>query len=223
MSASTPSRDDGCMNVLPMGPRAMLVEDLAVEPAVWSVALRAMISERRIEGVIDVIPAAETVLVRCEDEGSLRQVGNIVDDVERHEGARAADRSAGHVDEPIVIPVDYDGDDLEDVAARTGRSTGEVVRLHHSALYRVAFCGFAPGFGYLSGLPTELHLPRRASPRTVVPVGAVAIASEFSAVYPRASPGGWHLIGRTDIVMFDPDRRPPALLEPGARVRFEPR
>jgi len=84
----------------------------------------------------------------------------------------------------------------------------------------VAFGGFAPGFGYLTGLPKQLHVPRRATPRTRVPAGAVGLAGEFAGVYPRPSPGGWQLVGRTDVVLFDPNREPPALLSPGTRVRF---
>ena len=121
----------------------------------------------------------------------------------------------------VRIPVVYDGPDLAEVADATGLTTREVVGLHTAATYRVDFCGFAPGFGYLSGLPEALHRPRRQTPRTRVPAGAVAIASHYSAVYPTASPGGWHLLGSTDVSMFDPARTPPALLAPGTRVRFE--
>jgi KipI family sensor histidine kinase inhibitor len=116
--------------------------------------------------------------------------------------------------------VHYDGADLAEVAKETGLSEREVVRLHANARYAVAFCGFAPGYGYLTGLDPRLHLPRRNTPRTKVPAGSVAIAGEYSAVYPRESPGGWHLIGRTDLVVWDVDRDPPQLLVPGTRVRF---
>jgi KipI family sensor histidine kinase inhibitor len=109
------------------------------------------------------------------------------------------------------------------VAVRTGRSEDEVVALHSSAEYRVGFCGFMPGFGYLLGLPPELQLPRRSTPRTRVPAGSVAMAAEFSAVYPSASPGGWHLLGTTDLMLWDESRHVPALLVPGTRVRFEAR
>jgi KipI family sensor histidine kinase inhibitor len=125
------------------------------------------------------------------------------------------------VGDEVVIPVRYDGADLAAVAAATGLTVGEVVAAHCGATYRVAFCGFAPGFGYLTGLPERLHVPRRSTPRTRVPAGAVAIAAGYAAVYPRPSPGGWHLLGSTDLVLFDPDRQPPALLAPGNVVRFE--
>ena len=114
----------------------------------------------------------------------------------------------------------YDGADLAEVAAMTGLDPAEVVRAHTSTLWRVAFGGFVPGFGYLVGGDPRLHVPRRESPRTRVPAGSVALAGEFTGVYPRASPGGWQLIGTTDAVLWDPDRSPPAVLTPGTRVRF---
>jgi KipI family sensor histidine kinase inhibitor len=117
----------------------------------------------------------------------------------------------------------YDGEDLPEVAATLGMSRNEVVSVHSAAQYVVAFCGFMPGFSYLTGLDARLILPRRDTPRTRVPAGSVAIAAEFSAVYPRESPGGWHLLGRTDAAMWVDDRDPPALLPPGTRVKFRPR
>ena len=121
----------------------------------------------------------------------------------------------------VTIPVVYDGDDLDEVAAAADMSVDEVVAAHVGATYEVAFCGFAPGFGYLIGLPAQLHLPRRVTPRTRVPAGSIAIAAEYSAVYPRESPGGWHLLGSTPQSLFDVDRDPPSLLQPGTIVRFE--
>jgi len=122
----------------------------------------------------------------------------------------------------IDIPVRYDGPDLEDVARATGLTADDVVRLHSGTEYRVHLLGFAPGFAYLGELPPALHLPRRASPRTRVPAGAVAIAGAQTAVYPLATPGGWHLIGSTPTAMWDVRRDPPALLRAGDRVRFTP-
>ena len=135
-------------------------------------------------------------------------------------GVRAVDPARAISSPPIEVEVRYDGEDLESVATAAGLDVDEVVALHSAAEYVVAFCGFAPGFGYLRGLDPRLHLPRRATPRTRVPAGSVAVAAEYTAVYPRPSPGGWHLLGSTDRVMFDPDRSPPALFEPGVHVRF---
>jgi KipI family sensor histidine kinase inhibitor len=126
----------------------------------------------------------------------------------------------------IEIPVRYggvDGPDLDAVAELHGLRPADVAELHAGARYRVLFLGFAPGFGYLGGLPATLATARRASPRERVPAGSVGIAGGQTAVYPLAMPGGWQLIGRTDAVLFDPTRDPPALLRPGASVRFVPR
>jgi KipI family sensor histidine kinase inhibitor len=156
----------------------------------------------------EVVPAARTVLVVGDPLPDL--AGLLVAPAEEEPG-------------PLVeLPVRYDGPDLAEVAALTGLTAGEVVRRHAAAEYTVAFCGFAPGFGYLTGLPARLHVPRRATPRTAVPAGAVGLAGEFTGVYPRRSPGGWQLLGRTDAVLWDADRDPPALLAPGTRVRFTP-
>ncbi len=127
-------------------------------------------------------------------------------------------------DEPDVatveIPVTYDGPDLDEVARLTGLGTDEIVARHAAGAYVVAFVGFAPGFGYLVGGDARLHVPRRAEPRERVPGGTVAIAGPYSGVYPRQSPGGWQLIGRTEATLFDVEREPPALLQPGDHVRF---
>jgi KipI family sensor histidine kinase inhibitor len=121
----------------------------------------------------------------------------------------------------VTLPVRYDGADLDAVAAASSLTASEVVRRHSSATYVAAFCGFAPGFAYLTGLDPALHLPRRSTPRTRVPAGAVAIAGDYTAVYPHPSPGGWHLLGHTDAPVWDVERPRPNLLVPGTRVRFE--
>jgi KipI family sensor histidine kinase inhibitor len=121
----------------------------------------------------------------------------------------------------VTVPVIYDGPDLDVVADQAGLSREEVVRRHAGGRYRVAFVGFAPGFAYLLGADPALHVPRREDPRERVEAGSVALAGEYTAVYPSASPGGWQLIGRTDARMFDPTRDPPAMLEPGMEVVFE--
>jgi KipI family sensor histidine kinase inhibitor len=126
-------------------------------------------------------------------------------------------------DDVVVIPVTYDGADLDHVAAQSGQTPDAVVAIHTSADYTVAFCGFRPGFAYLTGLDPALHLPRHGTPRTAVPAGSVAIAERFSGVYPARSPGGWQLLGRTDAVMWHTEREPPALLRPGMTVRFTAR
>lgn len=196
------------MRLLPYGPRAVLAEfdtlhDVMAAASGWR--------DRRITGVIDIVPAARTVLVV--HDGSLLTEQLIVPTA-AHVGA-----SDGI---PVVLDVVYNGDDLADVALDTGLSVDAVIDLHSTAEYTVAFCGFMPGFAYLVGLPEVLQLPRRATPRTRVPAGSVAIATEFAGVYPRESPGGWHLLGHTDAVLWDDGRTPPALLPPGTRVRFRP-
>jgi len=196
------------MKLLPYGPRAVLVEFETLEQvmsasAAWTVA--------EWPAVTDVVPAARTVLVV-------------------HDGAVASGLlAAPDADAPmpvgplVTLDVTYDGADLQWVADQCGWTVEEVVRRHSAVEYTVAFCGFMPGFPYLVGLPSELHLPRRSTPRERVPAGAVAIAAGFTGVYPCESPGGWHLLGTTSAVMWSDDRDPPALLAPGTRVRFVPR
>lgn len=162
--------------------------------------------------VVDVIPGACTVLV-VHEPGARDVVRGIIDTFEPSSVALPNGRTH-------QIAVTYDGDDLDAVATAVGCTVAEVVSLHTSATYRVAFCGFAPGFAYLTGLHERLHLPRRATPRTKLPPGSVAIASEYSAVYPSASPGGWNLLGTTSAVMWNVERTPPSLLQPGDTVRF---
>lgn len=201
------------MIVLPMGSAAVLVEDPPGGPAAWSLGVRAAVADGSLTGVVDVVPAAATVLICCASSDDLAVFRSRVADIVPSSGI-----GEGRV---VTIPVRYDGADLDAVADAVGCDAAEVVGLHSGAVYEVAFCGFAPGFAYLRGLPDVLRLPRRATPRTRVPAGAVAIAAEYSAVYPSASPGGWHLLGSTDLVMFDPARRPAAVLQPGDTVRFE--
>lgn len=209
------------VRLLPYGDRAVLVEvaDLASVLAVYR-GVRSQVHP----AVIDIVPAARTVLVTFDPAGSTPEsVGKWL--VERATAGldAAPDDAAEDPSRPVVeIPVRYDGVDLPDVALLTGRTVDDVVRSHARADYTVAFCGFAPGFGYLVGGDPALAVPRLATPRVRVPAGSVAIADEFTGIYPRESPGGWRLIGRTAVELWNLDRDPPALLTPGTRVRFVP-
>ena len=200
------------MRILPAGPRALLVE-LSGRDEVE--ALHAEISRRRAAGtfppVEDVVPAARTILL----------------DGVAHPAALAAELpgwsfppAQAAYERLVEVPVTYDGEDLAEVARIWDMSVPEVISTHMSASHRVAFCGFAPGFAYLSGLPAALAVPRRHSPRPGVPGGSVALAGEFTGIYPRSSPGGWQLIGRTELRLWDTRSEPAALLTPGTRVRF---
>lgn len=198
------------MDILPMGPRAWLVGELD-DPAAWALGL----GDLALPGVIDVVPAAETVLVTFATEHGAAAAVDALHRVAPAVGDATVTRA-------VAIDVHYDGADLAAVAAATGLTVDAVVDLHAGVTYHAAFCGFSPGFAYLTGLPTALHLPRRDSPRTHVPAGSVAIARTYSAVYPRASPGGWHLLGTTDAVLFDTAAAEPAAIRPGDQVRFVP-
>jgi KipI family sensor histidine kinase inhibitor len=194
------------MLIRPAGDRALLVETR--EPH----ALRAAILAATIPGVVDVVPGEETVLVTVSGspEGLDRRLRTL----------KPVEVSGS--DDTLDIPVVYDGEDLDEVADLTGLSRDEVIRLHSSSSYTVAYLGFSPGFGYLTGLDPALHVPRRATPRTSVPAGSVAIAGPYASVYPSASPGGWRLLGHTSTVLWDVRRDPPSLLGPGTKVRFQP-
>jgi KipI family sensor histidine kinase inhibitor len=200
------------VRVLPYGDRALLVELADGEEAM---ALAACLREDPPDCLGDLVPAARTVLVVAAEGATVTALRDAVTALGLP-GRRVTREGAGSLEVPVV----YDGDDLEEVAALTGLSPEDVVAAHTGQTWRVAFAGFAPGFGYLVGEDDRLHVPRRDEARTRVPAGAVALAGEYAGVYPRPSPGGWQLIGRTGLVLFDPDRDPPALLRPGTRVRF---
>ena len=169
-----------------------------------------------LEGVIDAVAGAHTVLAVFEP-GHEPAVRAVLD--------RGDFAGGGTEDTPrsVTIPVRYDGPDLAEVADAVGLGVEEVVALHCGGSYVVRFCGFAPGFAYLDGLDERLHVPRRGDPRTSVPAGAVGIAGGFTGVYPRSSPGGWQLLGRTEVSLWDATAPEPALLAPGTVVRFEAR
>jgi KipI family sensor histidine kinase inhibitor len=201
------------MKVLGYGDRALLVElgDTATVVA-WTDAVTAA----GIPGVGDLVPAAETLLVVAAEGADVDAVRHRLEGLEVDDSGEAGETSG----ESLEIPVTYDGPDLADVAELTGLSEREVVEAHTASTWRVAFGGFAPGFGYLVGGDPRLEVPRREESRTKVPAGAVGLAGTFSGVYPRESPGGWQLIGTTMAPMWDLERDPPALLVPGAVVRF---
>lgn len=198
------------MRLLPAGDSALLVEldDLGAVLAL-SAALRA----EPLYGVVDVVPAARTVLLHCDVQ--LNSLAAVADAVRRIEPS-----SSPSTHEAIVeIPARYDGPDIDDVLAQTGLTRPELIQWHTGADWQVAFCGFAPGFGYLV-TENARSVPRRNTPRTRVPAGSIGLAGEFSGVYPRSSPGGWQLIGCTELALFDLDADPPAVLRPGVGVRF---
>ncbi|MGF1240924.1 5-oxoprolinase subunit PxpB [Streptomyces sp. 2-6] len=201
------------MRVLPVGPDALLVEVGSGDEAE---ALHAELLRRRAQGLLrvaEIVPAARTVLLDglAEPDRAARELA-----------AATVPSAVPRGERTVELPVRYDGPDLADVAAHWGVREEEVARVHAATEFRVAFCGFAPGFGYLTGLPERCRVPRRATPRTAVPAGAVALAGPYTGVYPRSSPGGWQLIGTTDAVLWDHARVPAALLSPGTRVRFVP-
>jgi KipI family sensor histidine kinase inhibitor len=195
------------MRILPAGDHAVLVE---LEDLDEVLGYYAALSASPPAGVVDIVPAARTVLVTT--DSSLDALTRALRAVRPVTGERAGG-------EQIEIPVSYDGEDLPDLAELLGCSVEELIERHTSEHWTVAFCGFAPGFGYLTGTGTW-DIPRRKTPRTKVPAGSVALAGEFSGVYPRESPGGWQLLGHTTLRIFDQTRDPAALLQPGRRVRF---
>ena len=203
------------LRLLPYGRSAVLLELAGgAERAPEVVAVRE--AALAVSGVVEAVAGARTVLVEFDPDligAEALRAALLTMPV-----APTAAAESGHVD----LPVRYDGSDLADVAQLTGLSVPEVIARHSEARYTVRFCGFAPGFAYLDGLDPALHVARRASPRTDVPAGSVAIAGEFAGVYPRRSPGGWQLLGHTTTTLWDASARPPALLSPGTTVRFVP-
>jgi KipI family sensor histidine kinase inhibitor len=196
--------------VRPAGDRAALIE---LPDSAAAVRLARALAGRT--ELVDVVPGHRTVLVTW--AGGQRPD---LDGLVRSALASAAAPVPGR---DVEIPVFYDGSDLEEVARLVRLSPEEVVERHTAPEYVVAFIGFAPGFAYLLGGDERLDVPRLVRPRERVPAGSVAIAGPYSGVYPRDSPGGWRLLGRTSLALFDPDRTPPALLASGDRVRFSRR
>lgn len=212
MDATGPSLSPGTAR--DYGDQALLLEfDSTADVLAWTATLTAA----QLLGVIDIVPASRTILIKLADpryQAPTRQrLGTL-----RLQPGSAPVRPAGGAD--VTIDVVYDGADLHDVATITGLTPAQVIAAHTGRPWQVGFMGFAPGFAYLVGGDERLQVPRRAEPRTSVPAGAVALAGEFSGIYPRQSPGGWQLIGRTDTVLFDVNRDRPALLTPGTWVQF---
>lgn len=220
------------------GDRALLV----IPPVRALVADLVAALRDRPPGVVDVLPAAETVLITLKSpadaESVRRRLSELLErlDAEARVAAGAsrlpgwlpgredlpedAVGGNGFRADPLVVPVRYDGEDLSSVADLLGLSVDDVIAQHTGTVWRCAFVGFAPGFGYLESPDGRLMVPRRTQSRTAIPPGAVALAGGYSAVYPRRSPGGWQLIGTTDLPMWDVDRDPPALIRAATRVRF---
>jgi KipI family sensor histidine kinase inhibitor len=178
--------------------------------------LLAAIITAAYDGVVDVVPGWRTVLVTTDGLDRLDELARRL----RALPLPPVDDVAGG---EHVIAVAYDGPDLNAVAALTNLAVDEVVRRHTASAYTVAFLGFQPGFPYLAGLDHALAVPRKETPRTHIPAGSVGLAGDVTGIYPRSSPGGWQLIGHTDVSLFDVARDPPALLAPGDTVRFEVR
>jgi KipI family sensor histidine kinase inhibitor len=172
----------------------------------------AVYDEARRRGVVaaDIVSAARTVLFE-----KVEDVDALVTSLPSWQTS-----ATSRTGDLVEVPTTYDGEDLDDVAQRWDMTRDEVVATHTGTELVVAFCGFAPGFPYCTGLPERLAVPRLDSPRPRVPAGAVGLAGPFTGIYPTGSPGGWRLIGHTDLVLWDADRDPPATLVPGTRVRF---
>jgi KipI family sensor histidine kinase inhibitor len=206
----------------PVGRHALLVEvaDVDAAAAVYRLVRRlAADGHGSPKPPRDVVPAARTVLLdRVADVEGWQQL------LQSHAASVTDDRSVptAETGTEIVLRVAYHGPDLDTVAAAWRCTPEEVVRRHSEAVYRVAFCGFAPGFAYCTSEPEAPSVPRRDEPRTSVPAGSVGLAGRYCGVYPQTMPGGWQLVGSTDAVMFDAGRAEPALLTPGDRVRFQP-
>lgn len=199
------------MRFLPVSLTTTLVELADLDE---TLALFASLKAEPVDGIEEMVPAARTLMIRFRPERVHAA------DLAARIGTRDLSAKTAPSEHLVEIPVRYDGEDLGDVAALTGLSIEEVIRRHTESEFTVAFCGFAPGFGYLVGGDPALHVPRRKSPRTRIPAGSVALAGAFSGVYPQASPGGWQIIGTTPVKMWDIARDPGALFQPGYRVRF---
>ena len=199
------------LRFLPAGQDGLLVE---LDDLGTTLTLHDRLRADSLDGLKDIVVGARTLLL-CFD-GRLTEPSTLADRIRRLDLSSRSLRQG----ETLEIPVSYDGEDLEDVARHLGWSVPELIRRHGAATYTVAFTGFAPGFAYMTSDDPALDVPRRTSPRTRIPAGSVALGGRFGGIYPADSPGGWQLIGRTALKMWDANRSPPALLQPGHRVRF---
>lgn len=210
------------MRIEPLGDSALLVrvvEEFDPEESLEAV-LRATDALQAIPGVREVVPAYTTVAVFGDlTETTFEALKRKIEDAIGAPSQRAGARAAAEIEVPVCYEFEF-APDLDLVAQHTGLSSEEVIARHSGAGYHVNCVGFTPGFPYLSGLPPELATPRRASPRKEVPAGAVAIGGTQTGIYPRKSPGGWNIIGRTPLRLFDVERDPPAMFHTGDRVRF---
>jgi KipI family sensor histidine kinase inhibitor len=200
------------VRVRPAGERGLLVE---VEELETVHRLHAALRQLDPPGVVELVPGYRTVLIVADPERA-----GVLDELAAGLPGLELPPAGAVAGETVEIPVSYDGEDLPEVADLTGLGADEVVRRHTAPEYTVAFLGFSPGFPYLVGLDPALEVPRRDTPRTSIPAGSVGLAGNQTGIYPTASPGGWQLIGRTEVTLFDPTRDPPALLAPGTRLRF---
>jgi KipI family sensor histidine kinase inhibitor len=197
------------MRVRAVGADALLLE--VDDPEAWYAELTYRRETGEL-GVVEIVPGARTVLL-----DGLADAAATTEIVRTWTPTPSAQPAPG----PLVrIPVTFDGEDLPAVADLWATDPAGVIERLLATPLHVAFCGFTPGWAYLAGLPEELAVPRLETPRPRVPAGSVALADRYAGIYPNASPGGWRLVGRTDVVLFDPDQKPPALLAPGTRVRF---
>jgi KipI family sensor histidine kinase inhibitor len=209
-TVSNPATAARVLAVRPVGTTAVLAELSGLHDVL---ALQALLLEQPLPGQVDVLAAAETVMVRADSPTSARRMASLLLGLDLTVQPHAEGKL-------VTIDTVYDGEDLAEVGRLTGLGAEGVVAAHTGQVWTVAFGGFAPGFGYMVGENQALEVPRRSSPRTAVPAGSVALAGNYSAVYPRKSPGGWQLIGRTAAHMWDLGREQPALAAPGDRVQF---
>ena len=224
--AGTVDRVPPVLRVAPLGDAAVVVElgdRLDAHTSGRAARLAVALSEAPLVGFVDAVPAMASVLVRYDPLAAAYD--EVVSGVASVAGSRDEDTTRAAAPRRVILPACYDGDlgpDLDDLAAATGLDRDEVVALHAGADYRVHMIGFLPGFAYMGAVAPALRRARRPTPRVRVPARAVAVAGELTAVYPVASPGGWHVLASVPVDMFSPHAEPPCLLASGDTVRFEP-